>query len=570
MAEVLFVCTRGDDRDGVFPLGLIQAANRISRSKRGVLGIELEPELVREAAIVVLHLHWDFNHLYWGRSIDFVRAANPGARIVVGGYIATVHPRRLLETYPIDFVIAGDYEAPFDQLVEAILSGRSSEWIRRHVPNVHSSAGPPAQSYRVSRSELAQLDAWTLDWFPSLYQYLVFQDHLNRLELAKWTEEQYFPAIIIKGSYNRHCRYCALSSQRFDGFCEDHRYTYLSEDDFVRSLERSRGWQGVNVFGDFAGLSLEALVAALRGGRFDFDITIGDIFGELDLDLLARFAEHFRRVWLGFRTLPAGCYVGAEKITRAQLATPYFERLLALDASSPHLSAGIWVNESNLDPEIDYRPYDDHFLFMGSWLRYPTQVPSEGSFRRLLARSERFEGYNDDQREVRVAARPSPLDAPVSEIELVFDPLTVMRSDRALPPVFDGLEPTLPRLTPDALGRFEYRLDHDFEAPSQLSIVVYDEKRYFQYPPLTARCLRLLLPAIGPARVEVRFAENIHRVRVATTEGRCLFEAIVPFTSGDLRFHVPTDRAESVSRAFAADRRRTRRVAPCFEDDSGG
>lgn len=181
-AQIIFVCTRGDDRDGIFPIGLIQSANQLSASKRGILLTELSGEALAQASLVVLHLHWDFNYIFFAELVRFIKACAPRSRTLIGGYIATVHPERLLRAHPgVDYVLTRDYEQPFVKLVEAVLAERTAKWIRENVPNVYSRAGAPRQPYRVTASELSTLDSHTIDWFSALEQYLKFQNSLNLL-----------------------------------------------------------------------------------------------------------------------------------------------------------------------------------------------------------------------------------------------------------------------------------------------------------------------------------------------------------------------------------------------------
>ena len=62
--KVLFVCSRGLAIDGVFPIGLIQAANLIRHRKKGLFYFQLSPESIKGVQAIVIHLHWDFNFFY--------------------------------------------------------------------------------------------------------------------------------------------------------------------------------------------------------------------------------------------------------------------------------------------------------------------------------------------------------------------------------------------------------------------------------------------------------------------------------------------------------------------------
>ena len=166
--SVLIINGRGNAIDGILPIGLIQAVNLLEVPKRGVFYFQLTPELVRDVQVIVMHLHWDFNYIFFAEIVGFVRRHNPQAQIVVGGYISTVHSTRLLRDLPIDYCLIRDPEFAFKWLIDAILAGRSPEWVQEHVPNVVSRAGESQHAHKPSREDLGRLDSFDLGWFPML------------------------------------------------------------------------------------------------------------------------------------------------------------------------------------------------------------------------------------------------------------------------------------------------------------------------------------------------------------------------------------------------------------------
>jgi hypothetical protein len=387
---------------------------------------------------------------------------------------------------------------------------------------------------------LDELDGLTIDWFPALDKYVRFQDSLNLLGVAKWTEEQYFPALILKGSFKEHCAYCVLSTQLFDSACGPEQFTYIGEEAFVHFLDDCVGWRGVNVFGDFASLSLPRILECLKGRTYGFDVSIGDLFREVAIEHIEMLAAHFAKLWLGFRLLPDECYLGSGQISPEMLDTPYVQRLLRVSQESDKVSVGLWVNGSNLEAGRDFAPFADNFLYMDGWRRFPTQRPGARDFLRLVQRSRDFRDVHGRLRRVRVRGERREAADPPAEVRIEFDPMTISRHEGTDDPIFDECSDGLPEARLDAIGRFAFRQRIEAAAATVLGFVVFDEKGYIRPPMLTARRFWVLVPdGVDLVEVELTLTENIFNVAIGDGRGTTLAREIVPFTAGDLSKHVP-------------------------------
>ena len=537
--EVLVVNGYGD-RDGVVPIGLIQAVNQLGATKKGILYHELATEPLEHVKVVVLHLHWDVNFRYFPALVRHLRRHAPTAAIVVGGFLSTVHAARLVRDFAIDYCLVRDYELPFKELVEALLAGRTRDWIFEHVPNLVGRERSSRNDFRMVPAMLNDLDGLTIDWFPSLEKFVAFQDLLNELGDAKWSEEQYFPAIIIKGSFNRMCSYCTLSTQNFRRFCTKSEYTYLEEEQFVRILDACarQEWRGVNVFGDFCGLDLDKILKLLDGKKYGFELTLGDLFKRIDDERLLALADHFKKVWATFSVLPLACYLGKKKITLSLFDVERDRALFDAVSRRDDLVVAYWINSKNLAAEDDFSVYDGHIRRIDPWLPYPTQEPTEDDYRALVRRSRAHERRDREVRQVSVYLRRTKPQTRRSKFAFSHDPFTAENASILANPVWHQdwkkcrMRSTLASRAGAGVrsARFSVKVGRE---GLDLEAILFERgvnRRHKQ------RYLTIRFPARRAVYdVELRIGRNIVVARVLDEDGELVASELVVFTLQDLR-----------------------------------
>ena len=147
------------------PMGVIGLANLLRERGITVQGVNLALEKMLDEEfelrdwlsqwsgvhLVMIDLHW-YEHSYG--AIDVVRAcreALPQARIVLGGFTASVFSQEILSSFPeVDFIIRGDAERPLLELAKQLLRGGG------HSPKqLHRLSDIPNLSYRVG-AEIAE------------------------------------------------------------------------------------------------------------------------------------------------------------------------------------------------------------------------------------------------------------------------------------------------------------------------------------------------------------------------------------------------------------------------------
>lgn len=178
--QVLFVHPPGHPEDDVVPLGLVALMNALPGPKLGLFPAELTPALAREAAAVLLDVHW-FHGLAGARAVSReLRRVAPGVPIVAGGYTASVLAGPLVDDGVADWVVVGDAERPLAELVARLRDGGEV----RDVPNLVGRGLRTARTHVATAADLDAADHVSLDWFPTLQARLALA-HAARPILAK-------------------------------------------------------------------------------------------------------------------------------------------------------------------------------------------------------------------------------------------------------------------------------------------------------------------------------------------------------------------------------------------------
>ncbi|MGC8880572.1 MAG: cobalamin-dependent protein, partial [Anaerolineae bacterium] len=116
----------------LIPVGVIGLANLLRHQGYTVRGINYPAELLRDRSfklkpwlkeqqgvrLVMVDLHW-FEHAFGAISVARAcREVLPDARVVLGGFTASVYASEILQSFPeVDFIIRGDAELPLARLV---------------------------------------------------------------------------------------------------------------------------------------------------------------------------------------------------------------------------------------------------------------------------------------------------------------------------------------------------------------------------------------------------------------------------------------------------------------------
>ena len=163
MLDYLVVAPPAGDLPFVFPLGLPDLVRRLGRPTRGFYAEEVPAALVEQVGVAVVPLHWYYSLAPAAALCRRLKTINPQLKIVTGGYTASAFANEVLERVAVDFLIRGDAEEPFVQLMTALLDGGDPH----AVPNVSWPGGSTPLSYQADSQTLADFDNRDISWFPS-------------------------------------------------------------------------------------------------------------------------------------------------------------------------------------------------------------------------------------------------------------------------------------------------------------------------------------------------------------------------------------------------------------------
>ena len=92
-----------------------------------------------------------------------IKSINKKIKIIIGGYTATILSSVIIGIFDIDYIVVGDSERPFKELVHNLLFNRPID----KIPNIISRRIKTQHSYSTTKDEFNSIDSLSLDWFPS-------------------------------------------------------------------------------------------------------------------------------------------------------------------------------------------------------------------------------------------------------------------------------------------------------------------------------------------------------------------------------------------------------------------
>jgi hypothetical protein len=161
--DVLYIHPVSFADDKRIPMGVVGLMNSLTCSKRGLYADQVTDNDLCSARIVALDLHWMFHLRPVEELARRCKAVSPSPAVIVGGYTAGIFSSEIIKIFPVDFIILGDAEGPFRNLVESILGGRSWDV----VPNLVTKTRATPHSYSLTAQDFSAADNLSVDWFPA-------------------------------------------------------------------------------------------------------------------------------------------------------------------------------------------------------------------------------------------------------------------------------------------------------------------------------------------------------------------------------------------------------------------
>jgi len=165
--------------------------------KKGVFYYEVNKELIKNAKIAALDIHWYFHLFSVAKISAYCKKVNPSIIIITGGYTATILAEAIIKDFEIDFIIKGDAEYSFPLLVKKILNNEDI----RGVPNIVAKNFSSNHDYFLIQENFGKYIYNDLTWFPTLEKII---HKVQRLEYPSWIG----PWIPVSKGCKYHCSFC--------------------------------------------------------------------------------------------------------------------------------------------------------------------------------------------------------------------------------------------------------------------------------------------------------------------------------------------------------------------------
>jgi hypothetical protein len=144
------------------PMGVTGLMNSLNCSKFGVYDWEVKEEMIENAKIIAMDLHWYLGIPSFLKLVKKIRKINPSCKIVCGGITATVFSKTISNF--VDYIVIGDAEKPFPMLVEAILEKKNIS----NIPNIVSKELSTGHKYFLTQEDYDNQNYIDIDWFPTI------------------------------------------------------------------------------------------------------------------------------------------------------------------------------------------------------------------------------------------------------------------------------------------------------------------------------------------------------------------------------------------------------------------
>jgi len=150
-------------RDAIVPMGILTMVSALPYEKTGVFERELTDSLIGGARVFLMDIHWHFTLTTGMLLANRIRRINPGAKIIAGGYTASIFARQVVRNSEIDFVVRGDADHSLPELVAALLNGQDP----RKIPNITAGDFETGLSGSFTTVDYSSIEFHEPAWFPS-------------------------------------------------------------------------------------------------------------------------------------------------------------------------------------------------------------------------------------------------------------------------------------------------------------------------------------------------------------------------------------------------------------------
>lgn len=274
--------------DHILPMGLPGLVNSLDIPVHGIYWHELNRDIISRSRIFMIDLHWYYSLDSFLKIARVLKRIAPDKPIVTGGYTASVYADILVKKYDIDYVISGDAEKPFRQLVDALLHGGDAS----SIPNVHSRKNSVPELYTLCTEDFNAQNYRTIDFFPTAWQQIRRLHHNTRkYNLIPYTIFPWIP--VFKGCIN-DCRQCCGSLKNHRVITGRNQVTrdpeYIIAD--IKYFENSSDIHSVSIATDFITQLPAQYARKILSHRYNISVSY-DFFDHPDLQLFEMLLDSF-------------------------------------------------------------------------------------------------------------------------------------------------------------------------------------------------------------------------------------------------------------------------------------
>jgi hypothetical protein len=287
-------------KDTFIPAGVISLMNSLSCSKKGIMYYELTDDLIKNTKIFVMDLHWYFTLFGVEKIAKRIKKINPGAKIIVGGYTASILANALIEKFDIDFVIRGDAEVPFTLLINKLLNNKDIS----DVPNITSKNFSTPLSYTLTQQDFDNSNYLDINWFPRFKKEMIEQQKSNFLPAI-------YPYIAVVKGCIHNCERCYGNPKLQKKICG--RGIVIRTENIVKNdllfWEKEKNINTVYIVMDFIDIldktnnkKLEAYIDVIFSNKYNLNLSYS-FFNLPPISILERMVKSFNRCYFSFPTL---------------------------------------------------------------------------------------------------------------------------------------------------------------------------------------------------------------------------------------------------------------------------
>ncbi len=315
------------------PTGSISLINSLNCKKKGMFYFEVKKKDIENTKIIAMDLHWFYSLYQVYNLCKKYKRINPEAKIVLGGYVATIFADILIKRFNCDYIIKGDADRSFPVLVSSLLNGLDC----KKIPNIVARDFSTPFTYKLDQNDFDKCNYVNLDWFPSLK------------ESQKCDNFSYLFVQAIKGCYN-NCSGCYGNTKLQEALCKRGLIS-RSPEKLISDLKAysKNKFRNIFIVSDFINIYSSGNLKKVFSHYYDLNLSYQFFNFYDDFSAYYDLSKSFRKVRI---FLPIYHLKGAAKIN---IPISILMTLLEKTKELPNMQVHLLVNR-------EIRPNEKNFL----------------------------------------------------------------------------------------------------------------------------------------------------------------------------------------------------------------